>query len=206
MEKNKPGAYLKYAIGEIILVVIGILIALQINDRNEYNKAQRNSEVYINEIANDLGSDTLLLKRILTNLEIQITKEKWFLSKTAYTINDLDSLKMLLPIGTWDFYINDRTYDKIQSSEASKLTGFDQLYESLTDYYGIDRKRIERNTAFEIREASKQLEVIGAINKIIEMNVNKTRDISGFVIGADFPESPQSEDNKNEFIALMNTN
>jgi hypothetical protein len=34
MEKNKTGKYLKYAIGEILLVVIGILIALQINNWN----------------------------------------------------------------------------------------------------------------------------------------------------------------------------
>ena len=38
MEKNKTGKYLKYAIGEIILVVIGILIALQINNWNETQK------------------------------------------------------------------------------------------------------------------------------------------------------------------------
>ena len=35
MEKNKTGNYLKYAIGEIVLVVIGILIALQINNWNQ---------------------------------------------------------------------------------------------------------------------------------------------------------------------------
>jgi len=35
MEKNKTGKYLKYAFGEIMLVVIGILIALQINNWNE---------------------------------------------------------------------------------------------------------------------------------------------------------------------------
>lgn len=42
MEQNKTGRYLKYAIGEIILVVIGILIALQINTWNQYkqNRAQ----------------------------------------------------------------------------------------------------------------------------------------------------------------------
>ncbi len=34
MEKNKTGKYLKYAIGEIVLVVIGILIALQVNNWN----------------------------------------------------------------------------------------------------------------------------------------------------------------------------
>lgn len=36
--KGKTGKYLKYAIGEIILVVIGILIALQINNWNEGRK------------------------------------------------------------------------------------------------------------------------------------------------------------------------
>jgi hypothetical protein len=33
--ENKTGKYFKYAIGEIVLVVIGILIALSINDRNK---------------------------------------------------------------------------------------------------------------------------------------------------------------------------
>ena len=36
--ENKTGKYLKYAIGEIVLVVIGILIALQINNWNENRK------------------------------------------------------------------------------------------------------------------------------------------------------------------------
>jgi hypothetical protein len=38
MEQNKTGKYLKYAIGEIVLVVIGILIALSINNWNEHKK------------------------------------------------------------------------------------------------------------------------------------------------------------------------
>ena len=38
MEKNKTGKYLKYAIGEIVLVVIGILIALSINNWKEGKK------------------------------------------------------------------------------------------------------------------------------------------------------------------------
>jgi len=42
MEKNKTGKYFKYAIGEIILVVIGILIALSINNWNEQRKNRAN--------------------------------------------------------------------------------------------------------------------------------------------------------------------
>ena len=38
MEKNKTGKYLKYAIGEIVLVMIGILLALQVNNLNEQTK------------------------------------------------------------------------------------------------------------------------------------------------------------------------
>lgn len=38
MDQNLTGKYLKYAIGEIVLVVIGILIALQINNLNKTRK------------------------------------------------------------------------------------------------------------------------------------------------------------------------
>jgi len=44
--ENKTGKYFKYAIGEIILVVFGILIALQINNWNERRKIQSNQEKY----------------------------------------------------------------------------------------------------------------------------------------------------------------
>lgn len=46
MNKNKTSRYLKYAIGEIILVVIGILIALQINNWNQ-NRIRHNEELTI---------------------------------------------------------------------------------------------------------------------------------------------------------------
>jgi len=41
-DDDKPIKYFKYAIGEVILVVIGILIALQINNANENRKDKRN--------------------------------------------------------------------------------------------------------------------------------------------------------------------
>ena len=57
LSEGKTGKYFKYAIGEIVLVVIGILIALQINNANEVRK-ERNKE--INSLLNlkaDLASE-----------------------------------------------------------------------------------------------------------------------------------------------------
>ena len=57
MENNKTSRYLKYAIGEIILVVIGILIALQINNWNENNKLNSKKQDYYAQLLEDLNKD-----------------------------------------------------------------------------------------------------------------------------------------------------
>ena len=55
------GRYVRYAIGEIILVVIGILIALQINTWNEQRKSKKATMVYMDRLIDDLRSDTIML-------------------------------------------------------------------------------------------------------------------------------------------------
>jgi hypothetical protein len=57
MEKNKTGKYLKYAIGEIFLVVVGILIALQINNWNEERKQDKLEESTLLELKANLLAD-----------------------------------------------------------------------------------------------------------------------------------------------------
>ena len=65
LSEGKTGTYFKYAIGEILLVVIGILIALQINNWNENRKTQKEiGEIYsqiVFELDNDIAelSDNL---------------------------------------------------------------------------------------------------------------------------------------------------
>ena len=61
LSENKTGKYLKYAIGEIVLVVIGILIALSINNWNENKKTNANIKNLLVALTNDLKQDTLLI-------------------------------------------------------------------------------------------------------------------------------------------------
>lgn len=62
MEKNKTGKYLKYAFGEIVLVVVGILIALQINNWNENRKAQQAQKSLLMSLYDNLEADSIALQ------------------------------------------------------------------------------------------------------------------------------------------------
>jgi hypothetical protein len=104
MEKKKLGNYLKYAIGEIILVVIGILIALWINNWNEQRKTKQNEKLLLEklQVENQLNlkallKDTLYRKQItksyddFINYLSEITEEpsidslESYISKTLRT-------------------------------------------------------------------------------------------------------------------------
>ena len=64
-DDNRPIQYMRYAIGEIVLVVIGILIALQINNWNEERKMKNVTERYIKRLIADIELDTLSIHEAL---------------------------------------------------------------------------------------------------------------------------------------------
>ncbi|WP_411766428.1 DUF6090 family protein [Winogradskyella sp. A3E31] len=66
MEQNKTGRYLKYAIGEIILVVIGILIALQINNWNEQRKENIQEQAILKRLQKEFNSNKEQLQQKVT--------------------------------------------------------------------------------------------------------------------------------------------
>lgn len=65
MEQNKTGKYLKYAIGETVLVVVGILIALQINNWNENKKNKQQELIILENVLQDLKKDRVGLNNII---------------------------------------------------------------------------------------------------------------------------------------------
>ena len=72
MEIGKTGKYFKYAIGEIVLVVIGILIALQINNWNENRKLKLNEKAVIESLIEDLQIDDKHFENNKIHLEKQL--------------------------------------------------------------------------------------------------------------------------------------
>jgi hypothetical protein len=97
MEQNKTGKYLKYAIGEIVLVVIGILIALSINNQNEIRKEKYNESVLLSNLKEEFIFNKIEFQDTEINLNSRIKTLRSLLelfgrNKETVNIRQLDSL------------------------------------------------------------------------------------------------------------------
>ena len=92
MGKNKTGKYFKYAIGEIVLVVIGILIALSINNWNDERKNTDKRDTILSNLILDLKKDIIAFKKA----EIRNQKSIDFIGdflRTAQIDNSLEFIE-----------------------------------------------------------------------------------------------------------------
>ena len=64
ISENRAARYLLYALGEIVLVVIGILIALQINNANEHRKAIAVSDATLRDLDREMEGAVLQLEQM----------------------------------------------------------------------------------------------------------------------------------------------
>jgi hypothetical protein len=94
LSEGKTSKYFKYAIGEIILVVIGILIALQINNWNENRKQTKLVNGVLLEIYQNLKEDKKELELLIIKADNSMNK-MFFLEENAATL-PIDSLPKLI--------------------------------------------------------------------------------------------------------------
>jgi hypothetical protein len=67
------GKYFKYAIGEIVLVVVGILFALQINNWNKDRKNANLERQYLERLIHDLQSDTAYFSQLINEAKMAVS-------------------------------------------------------------------------------------------------------------------------------------
>lgn len=102
LRENRISKYLLYATGEIVLVVIGILIALQINNWNEERLALIREKEYIRSIYQDLKNDIRKIDADRKKLENQYSIGIGVLTALEHKQKvPLDSVKITLNLA-WD--------------------------------------------------------------------------------------------------------
>ncbi len=145
MEQNKTGKYFKYAIGEIVLVVIGILIALSINTWNENNKSENEASFQLSKLRDNLHSDKAQLKAA-------ILSDSLFIDHLIFCVkvlsNDIDAPKeefmdrFQYLSEVINFNPTRGTFDGLISSGKIELIYNQNLLEDLFSYYNDSDYRL----------------------------------------------------------------
>jgi len=135
--ESKTSKYFKYAIGEIVLVVIGILIALQINTWNENRKERFIEQKILQSLNNDLETDIANIKSMISNdstlnqTNIKLIK----LLKDTHTEYDSSFSKMFGNINRYDlFYPQKMGYEALKSKGLEILRN-DSLKSQIVNLY-----------------------------------------------------------------------
>ena len=138
-DDNRPLKYMRYAIGEIVLVVIGILIALQINTWNEERKENNIEANYPKEMLKDYEVNLKRSNTVIDSYEKMIPTlkgliEQSLLEKPSMSV---DSLNMAcMTINDMPTYSSsDRVYNNLIGSGDLKLLKNNALKTELSIYY-----------------------------------------------------------------------
>jgi len=134
IKENRASKYILYAIGEIILVVIGILIALQINNNNEVNKARSKELHYLKNIKTDLLLNIKNINNFIATRDSQILSSnailEYYEGKPLTNLNDFSNHS--LNVYTWKkFYQTNNTFLELTNSGNLALISNDSIKNNL---------------------------------------------------------------------------
>ena len=139
MEQNKTGIYFKYAIGEIVLVVIGILIALQINAWNQQRINKQNEKIALANLKDDVNRQLEEFDATISSEESNSTallKIGELISKGINSDNLANLNKQLTNIMTFrSVNVFDPTFDELKSTGSLNLISNNDLKRIVVKFY-----------------------------------------------------------------------
>ncbi len=130
VKENKLSKYLLYAIGEIILVVVGILIALAINNNNEERKTKIKELNYLSGIKSDLNLNLIELKTHITIRETSVSSAETvldFINNKKEVILDEFNFNSLNVQVWYPLKKNDNTYRELINSGNLAIISNDSI-------------------------------------------------------------------------------
>lgn len=139
-EDNKPLKYARYAIGEIVLVVIGILIAISINNWNQQQINKKAQNYYLNQLKNDIIADSLFLNNVSLNLKkrqpvIQTFLKELHKENNQESFNDAIKQYINIVLVPLFFVSNNATYNEMESSGKLGIITDNELRKKIVALY-----------------------------------------------------------------------
>ncbi|WP_445748335.1 DUF6090 family protein [Polaribacter sp.] len=208
--ENKTSKYFKYAIGEIVLVVIGILIALQINNWNEVRKDQKQEIKLLKQLQTDLTANEVeingLIKRIKINkfamdsLLINLKNQEYAAKFPIY----------VALIHRKSFFNNSNSGYKLIGNGMAKLISNDSLLNGILQLYEKDFVNIL--TRQDLMNNKIEYKIYPLTNELFKINTNISLQLneidvvaSEIYIPLDFVSLTKNQNYINNLIQLNKT-
>jgi len=139
LTENRLGQYMIYALGEIILVVIGILIALQINNWNQHQKQVKLEKEYYCRLAEDVQLDKEQMSNLLSLAEERLTFSnqavRLLLKNEVKKIDAGNLISLSIQAIYSDFQPNNSAYEDLKSGANLNIIRDKSVIQALNRYF-----------------------------------------------------------------------
>lgn len=134
--QNRATAYIRYAVGEILLVVIGILIALQVNNWNRAYKNSRQELFYLQKLEENIVQDSILYQKKIN----AITEAESALKTIAQEMENRALKSFSIDISgplmyTYGVTLENTTWENLKATGKIDLIRNKNLVDALYSYY-----------------------------------------------------------------------
>jgi hypothetical protein len=141
--ENNVAKYLRYAVGEILLVVIGILIALQVNNWNEQRKQRATELHYLSNLKNDLNLNIAEIEKYIAVRNSRTASANIILEYfEGKPLTDFDEFnRNAVNVYTWQkFFQIDNTFQELTNSGNLSIISNDSIKNNLFNLETLYKK------------------------------------------------------------------
>lgn len=175
LTENKFSKYLIYAIGEILLVVIGILIALNINNWNENQKTKKLERVFLERLQVDLDTDTIDFIRRIKESENLIRCNYFYIQESYKNQENFKEYRSLIDTLLWNsehFVPQNSTYKELNNSGQLNIISNRNLKDNILSHYfkyESVSSHIKEANEFSVGEMSKIIALVLRTRRIVDI-------------------------------------
>ncbi|MDH3274726.1 MAG: DUF6090 family protein [Gammaproteobacteria bacterium] len=203
---KKTRRYLGYAIGELILVVLGILIALQINNWNEERIEQRQIADYAHALIKDLERDLAMAAVIQAEVGVLIDKidalAAYIKDKPIEEVRNIDLYYLMRAPFYRPYSWNRTALEQIKSSGALRQMKNQVLAEKIAAYEAFTN-HLDGDFDFDRSVGARSVALAG---KVVDMNYPNVHEIfraEAITYAFSFPESEFHSAYKDTNLSLL---
>lgn len=136
VSKNKTTKYIKYAVGEIALVMIGILLAMQINNWNQNRLHKNEFNNILETISQDLKRDTLVADNIIKYYKIIETNSLKIIHKKINRNNYTKHPQARSLVSRYrSFTIQTKGFEMVKDYSSKNKVRNDSIFTTISQFY-----------------------------------------------------------------------